>query len=87
MAEAKATIEANGGKGIVTITLFTGRKIEVDFTQTPWSARLDEHLVTWIAEICERYWLHGLEVTGLPIRPVPPQWPDVKKAKSVKKDR
>ena len=70
MARNEAFIEATGETGVVTIRFFDGRTFEIDFKQTPWASRKAENLVAYVSDVMDRYSWRGLEITGLPIRPI-----------------
>ena len=70
MARAEAFVEATEENGVVTIRFFDGRTFEIDFKQTPWASRKAENLCSYVADIMDRYSWHGLEMTGLPVRPI-----------------
>jgi len=70
MARNEASVEATEENGLVTIRFFDGRTFEIDFKQTPWASRKTENLVAYISDIMDRFAFRGLEMTGLPIRPI-----------------
>jgi len=70
MARNEAFVEAGEENGVVTIRFFDGRTFEIDFKQTPWASRKAENLVAYVSDVMDRYSWRGLEITGLPIRPI-----------------
>ena len=69
MAKAEAMIEGSKGNGIVSVKLFDGRELEVDFRRT--SMRSDEVEVGFLTELLSRYCWDALILTNLTVRILP----------------
>jgi hypothetical protein len=70
MARAEAMIEASQGNGVVSVKLFDGRELEVDFKRTGWALKIDEELVDFLSELLSRACWDNLLLANLTVRPI-----------------
>ncbi len=69
MARAEALIEGTQGNGIVSVKLFDGRELEVDFKRT--SMRSDEVEVGFLVELLSRARWDALILANLTVKTLP----------------